>query len=200
LLGDAVAACLTGRGPTLELPCQLIDGDTIAASQRSTYQADFDALLENKKFLGTHFIPPILGELALSGELSISIAPVAGGTEIEYSGMQVFEGGYRYADGLDPQMLFSGACFAPDSAYILRVELEYPAPQLLHVYIPGAAGRYNADRPARRDRLEVDAGPQQVYIFIRGLTCSHAVRLDPMQNRGSLFLHSSTLYQIGQSK
>jgi hypothetical protein len=200
LLGDAVAACLTGQGPTLDLPCQLIDGDTIAAHQRSTYRADFEALLENDKFLGTHFIPPTLGELALSGELSISVEPVAGGTDIAYSGLKIFEGGYRYADGQDPQMLFSDACFAPDSAYILRVELEYQAPQLLHVYTPGAAGRYNADRPVRRDRLEVDAGPQQVYIFIRGLSCTNAVRLDPMQNRGSLFLHSSTLYQIGQRK
>jgi hypothetical protein len=201
LLGDAIAACLMGQGAVLDLSCELIDEHTIAAHLRSTYLADFEALLENDKFLGAHFIPPVLGELALSGELSNSVKPVAGGVVgIEYTGLEVYEGGYLYADGQDPQLLFSGACFAPDSAYILRVELEYQAPQLLHLYTPGAGGRYNADRPVRRDRLELDAGPQQVYILIRGLACTNAVRLDPMQNRGSLFLRGSTLYQIGRQE
>jgi hypothetical protein len=197
-VGDAISACLTGQGEPLGFPCEPVDAATVDSHLRRQSLADLDWLLKSDKFLGAHFIPRTLGDFVLSDPAELRLhAQGSLLADVQYAGLDVYERGYLHAEGQDPQFRFEASCFQPDASYLLKLTLEYPERQQLHLYSPGPGGRYSA---RRRDRLDLTPGLHSLYVLVRGLGCGDKLRLDPMQNRGDLFLLGADLYRLGDDR
>lgn len=186
--------CLTGALVSGEGGCEHVSEQNVESFLLKQREGDRNALFSSPKFSDVSIIPAGIGRFMLDtrpeslAETSLDLI-----AEVELAGMQQ-SGLWLHSDATDPQILFRGSCFDPQSIYLLRLQLEFPEPQVLMTYTPGPGGGY---KPGGRDTLEMSAGAHWVYLLIRGLDCDSHVRLDPLQRRGDMFLRKVLLDRVG---
>jgi hypothetical protein len=193
-LGDRIADCLTSPDTSNPEFCRRVDAGNIDSALQQQLATDTRFLFSNEKFRGATLLPPRLSDHILA---SVGVSPGGQAKELsamaEYRDFDVVRPPYLHTDSVDPQIILRGSCFEPGQIFHMLLEVSYPRKQTAFVYSPTPAGRYSR---TRRDRLDIGPGRHHIPLLVRGLDCDDYLRIDPLQNRGDIFLHSVLLRRL----